>query len=277
LEGVAGWFGVDLSLPDIPTFVTIKSGGLPVLPGILVSLLVAAALGYALHALVYRPLRHAPPLAKTVASVGVIIVLQATIALRFGSDARPAKPILPSNTIRLFDGLVKADRLWLAGIVVLLAVGLWALFRFPVFGLAARAAAGNEKGAVLLGYSPDALAARSWILSSVLTAFVGILAAPMVTLSPTILSLLVIPAIGAVLLARFESVAVATGAALAMGMVDQLMLLLLRKPQFQWLPSNGTRELIPLLVIVAALFLRGRSLPVRGATDTERLPRAPEN
>ena len=277
LEGVAGWFGADLSLPDIPTFVTIKSGGLPVLPGILVSLLVAAALGYALHALVYRPLRHAPPLAKTVASVGVIIVLQATIALRFGSDARPAKPILPSNTIRLFDGLVKADRLWLAGIVVLLAVGLWALFRFTVFGLAARAAAGNEKGAVLLGYSPDALAARSWILSSVLTAFVGILAAPMVTLSPTILSLLVIPAIGAVLLARFESVAVATGAALAMGMVDQLMLLLLRKPQFQWLPSNGSRELVPLLVIVIALFVRGRSLPVRGSTDVERLPRAPEN
>jgi len=276
VEGVAGWFGAELSLPDIPTFITLRSGGLPVVPGIAVSLVVAAALGYALHALVYRPLRQAPPLAKTVASVGVIIFLQATIALRFGSDARPAAPILPDDSIRVFDGLVKADRLWLAGIVILIAVGLWALFRFTVFGLAARAAAGNEKGAVLLGYSPDRLAARSWVLSSVLTALVGILAAPMVTLSPTILTLLVIPAIGAVLLARFESVAIATGVALAMGMFDQLLILLLRKPQFSWMPSNGSRELIPLLVIVIALFLRGRSLPVRGATDVERLPRAPE-
>ncbi|MGV3760229.1 MAG: ABC transporter permease [Actinomycetota bacterium] len=277
VEGVAGWLGAELTLPDIPTFVSLADGGLPVLVAMAMSLLVAAALGYALHALVYRPLRLAPPLAKTVASVGVIIVLQATIALRFGSDSRAAAPILPDGTVRVFDGLVKADRLWLAAIVVLLAVGLSGLFRFTVFGLAARAAAGNEKGAILLGYSPDRLAARSWVLSSVLTALVGILAAPMVTLSPTVLSLLVIPAIGAVLLARFESVAIATGAALALGMVDQLILLLVRKPQFGWLPSNGTRELIPLLVIVIALFLRGRSLPVRGATDTERLPRAPEN
>src|SRR5690606_25086250 len=115
VEGVAGWFGAELSLPDIPTFITLRSGGLPVVPGIAVSLVVAAALGYALHALVYRPLRQAPPLAKTVASVGVIIFLQATIALRFGSDARPAAPILPDDSIRVFDGLVKADRLWLAG------------------------------------------------------------------------------------------------------------------------------------------------------------------
>src|SRR5690606_23617321 len=180
VEGVAGWFGAELSLPDIPTFITLRSGGLPVVPGIAVSLVVAAALGYALHALVYRPLRQAPPLAKTVASVGVIIFLQATIALRFGSDARPAAPILPDDSIRGFDGLVGADGVGRAGIVIVIAVGVWALVRFSVFGRAARAAAGNEKGAVLLGYSPDRLAARSWVLSSVLTALVGILAAPMV-------------------------------------------------------------------------------------------------
>jgi branched-chain amino acid transport system permease protein len=55
----------------------------------------------------------------------------------------------------------------IGGALMLLAVGLWALFRFTVFGLAARAASGNEKGAVLLGYSPDRLAARSDLLWSV--------------------------------------------------------------------------------------------------------------
>lgn len=276
IEGIAGWFGAELSLPDVPTFVRLSDEGLPVVPALLLSLAVAAALGYALHALVYRPLRSAPPLAKTVATVGVIIVLQATISLRFGSDARSATPILPDDPVHVFGGIVKADRLWLAAVVGVLGVGLWALFRFTVFGLAARAAAGNEKGAVLLGYSPDRLAARSWVLASVLTALVGILAAPFVTLSPTTLTLLVIPALGAVLLARFESVAVATVAAFVLGMVDQLMILLERKPQFEWLPSNGSRELVPLLVIIVALFVRGRSLPVRGSTEAERLPRAPE-
>lgn len=275
VEGVAGWFGAELDLPDVPTFVDL-GGRLGLGVALPIALLVAGGIGLALHALVFRPLRHAPPLAKTVAGVGVILVLQATITLRFGSDPRTAEPILPDDPIRLFDGIVKADRFWLAGIVVLLGFGLWALFRYTLFGLAARAAAGNEKGAVLLGYSPDRLAALSWVISSVLAAFVGILAAPMITLAPNVLTLLVIPALGAVLLARFDSVAVATAAALALGMVDQLLILLLRKPQFDWLPSNGSRELLPLLVIMAALFLRGRALPVRGSTEVWRLPRAPE-
>lgn len=276
VEGVAGWFGADLSLPDVPTFVTVADGGASLAVAFALALAVAALLGLAAHVLVFRPLRAAPPLAKTVACVGVILVIQATVTLRFGSDARRAEPILPDDPVHLFGGIVKADRLWLAGVVVALAVGLWALFRFTVFGLAARAAAGNEKGAVLLGYAPDRLAALSWVLSAVLAAFVGILAAPMVTLAPGVLTLLVIPALGAVLLARFESVAVATAAALALGMVDQLIVLLVQKPQFSWLPENGTRELVPLLVIVVALVARGRTLPVRGSRETLRLPRAVE-
>src|SRR3546814_14727635 len=92
-----------------------------------VSLLIAAALGYAVHALVFRPLRHAPPLAKTVASVGVILVLQAAISLRFGSDSRSAAPILPDDPVRILDGIVKADRLWLGAIAIVLAAALSAI------------------------------------------------------------------------------------------------------------------------------------------------------
>lgn len=276
VEGVASWFGVDIELPDIPTFVTIREGGLSTPLAMLIALAVAALVGWLLHTLVYRPLRTAPPLAKTVASVGVILVIQAIIGLRFGSEARTAKPILPSNSIEIFGGLVKADRFWLVGVVTLTALVLWALFRFTVFGLATRAAAANEKAAVLLGYSPNRLAMLCWILSSVLASFVAILAAPMTTLSPGVLTLLVIPALGPVLLARLESIGIATAAAIALGMVDQLILLLQTKPQFGWLPSNGARELVPFLVIVVALFIRGNTLPVRGSTEVERLPRAPE-
>ncbi len=276
VEGVSSWFGVDVDLPDFPTFVTIADGGLATWSAIVVSLGVAALVGVLLHVLVYRPLRQAPPLAKTVASVGVILVIQATIGLRFGSDPRTAAPILPTNSIKIFGGLVRADRLWLAGVVIVTGVALWALFRFTIFGLATRAAAGNEKAARLVGYSPNRLALWCWILSSVLVSFIGILAAPMVTLSPNVLTLLVIPALGPVLLARLESVGIATAAGLALGMIDQLILLLQSKPQFGWLPDNGTRELVPFLVIVVALFVRGNTLPVRGSSEVERLPRAPE-
>ena len=44
-------------------------------------------MGLALHFLVFRPLRTAPPLAKVVASVGVLLLLQAIVIRRFGTAA----------------------------------------------------------------------------------------------------------------------------------------------------------------------------------------------
>src|SRR3546814_2951314 len=52
IEGIAGLVGLDLELPNIPTFVGLGDSGFTVLPAMAVSLLIAAALGYAVHALV---------------------------------------------------------------------------------------------------------------------------------------------------------------------------------------------------------------------------------
>jgi len=48
--------------------------------------------------------------------------------------------------------VIPFDDLMLAIIVVVITAVLWAVFRFTRFGLATRAAAENEKGAVLLGF-----------------------------------------------------------------------------------------------------------------------------
>jgi branched-chain amino acid transport system permease protein len=64
-----------------------------------VALLVAALLGLLLHLLVFRPLRTAPALAKVVASVGVMVVLQAVAVLQFGSADRFVDPVLPNRPV----------------------------------------------------------------------------------------------------------------------------------------------------------------------------------
>ena len=59
-----------------------------------VSLVVAAALGALLYVLVFRPLRDASQLAKAVASLGVLVVIQGTLAIRF-QDLDPESEDLP--------------------------------------------------------------------------------------------------------------------------------------------------------------------------------------
>src|SRR5262245_4825588 len=61
-------------------------------------LAVAAAIGVGLLAelLVFRPLRTASPLARLVASLGVLLTLQATMLLWFGTAAKQIPSTLPT-------------------------------------------------------------------------------------------------------------------------------------------------------------------------------------
>ncbi|HEU0102411.1 MAG TPA: ABC transporter permease [Mycobacteriales bacterium] len=246
-------------------------------PALLAGLLVAAVLGLLAYVLIFRPLRHAPALARVVATVGLLITLQAFITLRFGTDNRSVTAVLPSDPITMGAIVVPRDRLYLAVIVVLAAFALWALFRFTRFGLATRAASANEKGAALLGYSPELLAGINWVLATVLAGLAGILVGPITALDPVNYTLLVVPALGAALVGRFSSFGVTTAAALLLGMMQSQILNL--QTELSWIPRSGTREALPFLLIVVTMAVVGRRLPSRDAILELRQPRAsrPEN
>lgn len=274
IEGLTDKFlGWGWEPPKWPTFVDV-GGRLTVPSALVLSLVVAALLGLALHGLVFRPLRGAPPLAKVVATVGVMVVLQSTVGLRFGSEARNVEPILPSNGVDVGVGTVPVDRFWLVGLVGVATALLYALFRYTRFGLATRAAAENEKGALLLGWSPTRLAATNWVMATVLAGLFGILVAPVTSISPGNFTLYVIPALAAALAGRFESFPIAAGVGIALGMFDQLLVYLDTQPAFDWLP-NGSRQALPFVVIALVVGVSGRSLPSRGSLLVDRLPPAP--
>jgi branched-chain amino acid transport system permease protein len=213
-----------LFLPPLPDSVSL-GGAMGFWPALLVTLALSVLLGLVLHVLVFRPLRHAPPMMKIVASVGVLITLQALIVLRFGNDPRPMLPVFDKNAVRLpRDITLPEDQLILAAIVTGLTVALWALFAFTRFGLATRAAAENERGAVILGYSPDLLAGVNCVLSTVLIGLLGVLVATVNgSINPSTITLLVVPALAAALIGGFTSFGVALIAALGIAMTQNLV------------------------------------------------------
>src|SRR5262245_19424479 len=143
VEGVGGWFGASWDLPDWPTFVHFSS---PVATPLafVISIAIAAILGLVVHLLVFRPVRDAPPLAKTVASAGVLLVLQAICILRFGTSDIQTPPILPSSAVHTAGGTLPSNRFLLLGIAVIITLVLAAVFRWTRTGWAIRAAAENE-------------------------------------------------------------------------------------------------------------------------------------
>ncbi len=243
---------------------------------LVISLALAAVYGLVVYLLVFRPLRHAPALANVVASLGLFLYLLAIADLRVGGQgAAVSRPenLLPDDVIGVLGVDLPADRLWLAGLVVAATLGLAAVYRFTRFGLATRAAAESEKGAVLLGYSPERLAAVNWMLAVVLAGAAVILIAPVAGISPTGTSLLIVPALAAAVVGGFRSFLLATIAGFGIGLVQSELLNV--QADWRWLPDIGLQQGVPFVLIIATLALRGQVLPARGALETGRFPRSP--
>jgi sulfate-transporting ATPase len=259
-------------VPGLPK--TIDVGGeMGFGPAVAISLVVGAALGGVLYLLVFRPLRDAPPLAKAVASLGVLVVLQGALAIRQGTNPVSVAAIFPAERWELGSVTVLADRFFLAVTVVGLAVVLAAGFRFTRFGLVTRAAAESQTGAFVSGVSPDRVALANWMLSAVIAGLAGILIAPVSPLTPVTYTLFVVPALAAAVVGRFQHLIPIVAAAIAIGMLQSEALSL--AAQNSWLPQTGSFELVPLIVILVALVAVGGGMPVRGGLVRQRLGHAP--
>src|SRR6478752_8664416 len=248
-------------------------------PAYVLTLVCMAGLGVLIELAIFRPLRNTAPVAKLAASLGLLLVLQAGAIVVFGDTTKSAHSILPSRTVTIFSRVVPIDRFLLAGIVVVVAAVLAALYRWTPFGLSTRASSENEVSAMLAGLSPSRLAVANTVLASVVAGGLGVLVAPLIALDAQTLAFQVVPALAAALLAGFTSFFIACFAGLAIGVMQALLVYWGTQ---SWFPSDeggapirGLPELFVFLVIVLALFLRGASLPGRGELVERRLPAVP--
>nr|MDQ6928985.1 ABC transporter permease [Actinomycetota bacterium] len=198
--------------------------------------------------------------------------LQAIVVLRFGTDNRSVGTILPAHPVHFAGQVVPSDNLYLAAIVVVAAVALWLVYRFTHFGLWSRAVAENRTAAALLGGKVTRVSAGSWALATALGGLFGILVAPITGLNPATYTLLVVPALAAALVGRLSSFGVTVAAALALGMAQSEIGKL--QDRFNWSPSVGLREGLPLVIIIVVLALAGRSIRERQPAVQPRLPTA---
>jgi ABC-type branched-subunit amino acid transport system ATPase component/branched-subunit amino acid ABC-type transport system permease component len=248
------------------------AGSVPFTLAMVLAVLSCSLIGLLVHFLVFRPLRRAPILARVVASVGVLLAIQALIVMQFSSTPRAVAPILPNEPVSLAGISFSRDRLWLTAVVIAIAVALWAWFRFTRLGLATRASAENERAIGLARFSPQVLAGSTWVLSSTVVGFVVILTSPTVILNPLTYVLAIVPALAAALVGRLSSIAMTVAAALALGVVQSIVVFQTTK---SWWPDwavTGLGDAVPFVVIVIALFVVGDSLPSRGAVESDPLP-----
>jgi sulfate-transporting ATPase len=226
----------------------------------------SAVLGVAVQLMVMRPLRRASSLVRLVATLGVLVVLQSLLTLRYDGNVTLVTSPLPTTLLRPFGGavVINEDRLWLLAIAIFVTALLWFVYRWTNFGRATTAVAENQRAAASLGWSPDLIATANWGLGCALAGAAGILVAPVISLQVTAFTSLVLAALAAALVGGFASFPATLAAGLLIGVITSEL------TRFSTTP--GLADAVPFFVIVVMVVISGRALPIRGFLS-ERLPR----
>jgi ABC-type branched-subunit amino acid transport system ATPase component/branched-subunit amino acid ABC-type transport system permease component len=226
-----------------------------VLVAIPAGLLVSGALGAAFYFVEIRQLKNASNLIKIVATLALFVISQEVIALVFGSQPRIVNSSLPTASVSILGASIGEDRLWIFGIVIVLTVVLWAVYKYTTFGLATTAVAENPTAAATLAISPDLIAGVNWAIGAALGGLAAILLVPITTLSAANLSLIVIPIVAAAVIGGFSSFPITTLAGLAMGIAQSEVT--------RYVSTPGWDTAVPFIAVTLILYLRGRRVAGR--------------
>jgi ABC-type branched-subunit amino acid transport system ATPase component/branched-subunit amino acid ABC-type transport system permease component len=228
------------------------------------AILAGALSGLLTQELIMRPLRHAVPLVRVVATLGLLVVIQSAGYLHYASSIVSVPQFLPNNAWDVGGVQVQAAQVTLFLIAAAITVALTVVQRRTLVGLATLAVAENDSAAATLGWSPRSLANISWSLGGALAGAAGALILPLTGLLTSVLTLLILPALAASVLGRFESPTIAFLGACALGVGESVLTRYWAQP--------GISDAVPFVVIIIVLVVSGRSLPLRGHV-LDRLPR----
>lgn len=241
-----------------------RGGDLPDALSVVLGLLAAAVLGALFHLLVLRRMRRASGLARIVATLALLVVLQSVAVLRYGDLPKVIPSMLPIEPVSVFGAQIGRDRLYILAIVVVLTAALWAVYRFTRFAVATSAVAENSRSAAALGVSPDLIGAANWAIGAALGALAAILLAPITGLGPANLTYLVIPVLAAAVVGRFASFPITLAAGLVIGIGQSEVT--------RYVTAPGLATAIPFVLVAVVLLARGRTTAGKG-DSFGRMPR----
>ncbi len=231
---------------------------------LLVCVVATAIVGLLVQLLIMGPMRRSSPLARVVATLAILSVIEEGGVLRYGTGTTFVTSLLPTHTVKILGADIGEEYLWILGITLVALVVLTLVYGRTRFGLLTSAVADNDVIAASQGSSPSLIAAANWALGGGLAGLSGGLLVPIIGLNATSLPLIIVIALAAALVGSFSSFWLTALAALLIGVIQSEM--------DRYVTAVGWSDAVPFIVIVVFLVVRGRALPLRSHL-TERLPR----
>ena len=144
---------------------------------VVVPFVIVLCMGLALGVdrLFYKPFRHSPSIILTIASFGVMLMIQSAVQFIWGSEVRSYNPGTIHEPIILFDALrIAYKHIVIIVWAVILVLSIHLLLTQTKLGKAMRAMSDSPELARLTGISTEFIIKCTWLLGSTLAVMAGV-------------------------------------------------------------------------------------------------------
>jgi len=205
--------------------------------------------------LVFHPLRKAPYLHHMIASIGILLFLEAGAQAIWGADFH--RMATPYNQILTFgDITMPAQRLLIIGAAFLLVVLLQLFLKKTVTGATIVAMAQNREGAALVGIDANRVAMLTFAIAGALAGMAAVLYAPINLVYTSMGHLVITKAFVIIVLGGMGSVPGAIVGGLIIGFAEAFGAFYI---------STDYKDIIAFALLVLILSLRPQGLFAKGA------------
>ncbi|OGO02980.1 MAG: ABC transporter permease [Chloroflexi bacterium RBG_13_53_26] len=247
--------GEFVMLGGMLSFTLIASVGIPIVPALVLSVLVAAAVGGVLYLLAIRPARRASVASLIIITIGAAIFIRGIASELWGVDAVRPPSFTGDSSIQFLGAYIHPQALWIIGTTVVVTVILQLFLSYTIVGKALNACAINPAAARLVGINPAAMGLVAFILAASLGGIAGVVMAPLTLTSYHVGVMLGLKGFVAASIGGFKSPLAAVVGGITLGIVESLAVGL------DWGPfTSAYKDAIALVVLLVILLARAGKL-----------------
>ncbi len=219
---------------------------LPLLVVMLVAVVAAALLAWAIERAIIRHAISATHFDVLIITLGLSLMLRSAAGVAWTHDDFPFPSFFGDRPMAVGPVRLAPVSLGIIGASLALMAALWVLFTRTRLGRAMRAVAQNQRAARLMGISVERVYSASWVLAAVVGAIAGVLIAPVIFLSSK-MGIVVINGFIAAVLGGFGSMPGAVVGGMLLGVIENLAPL--------YLPSS-IKHSVPFIMLIVILLIR---------------------
>jgi len=233
------------------TYITwwfLSSVGLNMYLSIAVGIIFAAIMGILTERFGLRPIRHLSHGSMLIVTFGLLMILEGLAVQIWGTQYKSFPELVTGAPFVLRGNfgvmVMRRQDLLIFSLLLAISILLAVITKYTRFGIAVRAVSENEEIAGYMGINTGTILSFSWAFGVSMAALVGIISAPKVFVSPSMLVFYQIQGFTAAVLGGFETFTGAVFGGLILGVIEKIVGNYI---------SEGFKATISLIIIIVVL------------------------